>query len=94
MYFTLGLSIIHDENPTHITVITDKTAHTKTEDTFKAAASKNLLSCCVMVFFIIEFRFLLLVGQGVCVVLMRRFGKVRIILVWHTCVERCELCEV
>ena len=70
MYFTLGLTIIHDENPTHITVIIDKTAHTKTEDTFKAAASKNLLSCCVMVFFIIRFRFLLFVGQDS----LRRFN--------------------
>lgn len=32
MYFTFGFTIIHDEKPTQITVITDKIAHTKTED--------------------------------------------------------------
>ena len=62
MYFTFGFTMIHDENPTQITVITDKNAHTKTEDAFTTAVSKNLFSCRVMAFFIIRFRFHLFSG--------------------------------
>ena len=63
MYFTFGFTMIHDENPTQITVITDKNAHTKTEDAFTTAVSKNLFSCRVMAFFIIRFRFHLFSGR-------------------------------
>ena len=63
MYFTFGFTMIHDENPTQTTVITDKNAHTKTEDAFTTAASKNLFSCRVMAFFIIRFRFHLFSGR-------------------------------
>ena len=66
--------MIHDENPTQITVITDKNAHTKTEDAFTTAVSKNLFSCRVMAFFIIRFRFHLFSGWFLRAVFGAVFG--------------------